>query len=271
VPAPPPFASFLEQPAASILVVDFDGTLAPIVAEPDDACPAPGAIGILNRLAAELGCVAVVSGRSLSFLLGRLAECPGLVLAGNYGIERLVDGQPVTDERVAPHLASIRDAAGKAQELLPSLLVELKSGLSVTIHWRTQPELEGAAVGVADELAQSLGLVAHPARMAVELRPPVGIDKGSVVAELCKGYAHAAYAGDDEGDLSAFRMLRRLHGEGALSSALLVAVTSQEGPPELSRTADVAVATPVELTSLLGRLAEQLERRSRAGRSGWRD
>ncbi|MGI8809270.1 MAG: trehalose-phosphatase [Acidimicrobiales bacterium] len=266
MPAPLPFTSFLEHPEASILVVDFDGTVAPIVREPDDAYPLPEATGILNRLVAQLGCVAVVSGRTLAFLLDRLAECPGVVLAGNYGVERLVNGQPIVDDRVAPHLAAIQDAAGKAHELLPDLLVEVKSGLSVTIHWRTRPELEGAAVAVAYELAQSLGLVAHPARKAVELRPPVEIDKGTVVAELCKGYAHAVYAGDDQGDLPAFRMLRRLRAEGVLSSALLLAVTSQEAPPDLSRLADVALGTPGELTSLLGDLAEQLERQPRAGR-----
>jgi trehalose 6-phosphate phosphatase len=264
----PWFDSFLLHPEESILLLDYDGTIAPIVPEPDDAYPVPDTATALNRLSDRLGCVAIVSGRSVSFLLDRLQDCPGIVLAGNYGVERVVDGQVLVDTRVQPHIVSIHEAARRARELLPGLLVELKSGLSVTVHWRKNPESETSAVRVAQELARTLGLEAHPARMAVELRPPILIDKGSVVADLCKGYRHAAYAGDDQGDLPAFRALRQLREEGSLASALLIAVTSLEAPPELAGSADLTLGAPAILTGLLGNLADELEAAGRRERSG---
>ena len=121
----------------------------------------------------------------------------------------------VLDERVRPFLDAIVQAADEAEAALPGLLVERKGQVAVTIHWRDQPERGDAATRWAAEAAPRLGLEAPlRGRMAVELRPPVPVDKGTTVAELSVGLHAAAFAGDDAGDLPAFAALRELAGSG---------------------------------------------------------
>src|ERR687888_1142416 len=102
---------FVAHPDRSAVIVDFDGTLAPIVADPPAAAPLPEAAAILGRLARRFGRVAVVSGRPVEFLRTRL-PVDGLALFGQYGIERF-DGTQVT---TAPAAARWTDAVRRAAE-----------------------------------------------------------------------------------------------------------------------------------------------------------
>ena len=94
--------------------------------------------------------------------------------------------------------------------------------------------------------------------MAAELRPPVPVDKGAVVEDLCDGLAAAAYAGDDQGDLTAFDALDRLVGQGRLERAVRIVVRSPEEPPELVARSDVRVDGPAGLAVLLAELAAEI-------------
>ena len=96
--------------------------------------------------------------------------------------------------------------------------------------------------------------------MAVELRPPVPVDKGTVVEELCAGLEAAAFAGDDAGDLAAFDALDRLQRDGRLAHAVRIGVRSAEAPPELMARADVAVDGPAGLAALLAELGARIRR-----------
>jgi trehalose 6-phosphate phosphatase len=75
----------------------------------------------------------------------------------------------------------------------------------------------------------------------LEVRPPVALDKGLGIATLLHGQpvATALYVGDDSTDLDAFRGLRSLVSEGALTTAICAAVSSDEAPPELAAEADL--------------------------------
>jgi trehalose 6-phosphate phosphatase len=98
--------------------------------------------------------------------------------------------------------------------------------------------------------------------MAVELRPPVPVDKGTTVAELAleRGVSVAGFAGDDAGDLPAFAALRELAHTGALERAVTIGVASEESPAEI-RAADVVVGGPEELATLLDALVDELSAR----------
>ena len=61
-------AALAANPAASALVLDFDGVLAPIVEEPDASAMPPDVARSVARVAASLGLVAVISGRPAHFL-----------------------------------------------------------------------------------------------------------------------------------------------------------------------------------------------------------
>jgi trehalose 6-phosphate phosphatase len=84
----------------------------------------------------------------------------------------------------------------------------------------------------------------------LEIRPPVPANKGTAVKHLLaeSGLQRALYAGDDTTDLDAF------HGLDGLELAVRVAVSSDEAPAELIRSADVVVGSPAELLDLLRRL-----------------
>ncbi len=156
---PSALAPFADAPARAALFVDFDGSLAPIVLDPGAARPLPAARVALARLVPRLGAVAVVSGRPAAFLRDALA-IDGLDYVGTYGLERIVAGAVVLDERVRPYLDAVAQAADDAEAALPGLRVERKGGVAVTVHWRDQPERGEQAARWAAEAAPRLGLEA---------------------------------------------------------------------------------------------------------------
>ena len=87
--------ALLADPSHALVAADFDGTLAPIVARPQDARPHPGAVAALTALAGAVGTVAVITGRPAAdaVALGGLGAVPGLVVIGHYGWQRWQDGE----------------------------------------------------------------------------------------------------------------------------------------------------------------------------------
>jgi trehalose 6-phosphate phosphatase len=250
-----PFHPFVEAPERSVVVVDFDGTLAPIVDDPALARPLPDAVGALGRLTRRLRRVAVVSGRPVDFLRRHLPD-PGPDIFGQYGLERLEAGRVVILPAAREWMPAVAEAARRAEAALPGLHVERKGGVAVTLHWRRSPALESDALGLGRQLATELGLTAQPGRLALELRPPLPVDKGTVAEELADGAHAALVAGDDHGDLPFFDALDRLIAAGRLERGLRVAVASPEAPPALLERADHQVDGPSGLLALLEQLAD---------------
>lgn len=249
------FGPLLDRPASTAVLTDFDGTLAPIVEDPWSARPLPAVPATLARLVAQFGRVGVVSGRPVSFLR-RALPVPGLVIAGLYGMEHLVDGSVVLDPAVRRFVGVAERAAEDAERALPGLYVERKGEVSCVIHWRAAPDRGEEALAIGRDIAQRHGLAAHEARMALELRPAVEVDKGTTVAALVTTCDAALFAGDDRGDVAAFDALDRLERDRSLRWAVRVAVESSEAPPELVERADERVSGPDELLAVLGSLAE---------------
>jgi trehalose 6-phosphate phosphatase len=257
VAVPQALQPLVDDPGRAALFVDFDGSLAPIVLDPGAARPLPAARAALARLVPALGRVAVVSGRPASFLHDAL-PIDGLDHVGTYGLERIVGGDVVLDERVRPYVDAVARAADEAEAALPGLRIERKGEVAVTVHWREQPERGDDAARWAADAAQRLGLDAPlRGRMAVELRPPVPVDTGTTVADLARGMEVAAFAGDDAGDLPAFAALHALADGGALAHAVSIGVTSDESPPAV-HAADVVVDGPPGLATLLDALADAI-------------
>jgi len=246
-----------EQPNRTALLVDFDGSLSPIVERADDARPLAGVTDVLEVLARKLGRVAVVSGRPVGFLARHL-PVDGLTLVGLYGMERLVNGAYEVDQRVEPYLVAVAAATAELEQRLPRDLVEPKSGISVTVHWRPAPERAEHFVAVAREVGARHGLAELQTRMAIELRPPIDVDKGLPTRLLVRGFDVGAFAGDDYGDLPAFAALARAVAEGDLRRAIRIGVHSSEAPPELESEVDITVAGPDGLLALLTRVADEI-------------
>lgn len=237
-----------------MVVVDFDGTLAPIVDDPAQARPLPGAVDALGRLAARLGRVAVVSGRPVEFLRRHLPP-GGPAIFGQYGLERLESGQVVILPAAREWVGAVAEAARRAEAAVPGLHVERKGEVAVTLHWRRNRVLEAEALALGVRLTAELGLAAQPGRLALELRPPLHVDKGTVAEALADGAHAALVAGDDHGDLPFFDALDRLTAAGRLDHGLRVGVASPEAPLTLLERADHQVEGPTGLLALLDGLA----------------
>lgn len=246
---PGSLAFFRDRPAEAGVFSDFDGTLAPIVDDPAQAAPYPGAVDALAALAARMGRVGVVSGRPASFLAAQLGG-RGIELWGLYGLETVGPGGAVVPfGPVEAWRATVDRLVSQARaELGAGVGVEHK-GVTLTLHFRTSPSSGPAVRRWAEAAAAGSGLAVHEARMSYELRPVVARDKGTVVAELAAGLGAACFVGDDAGDLSAFDALDRLAAAGV--HALRVGVRSAEAPPELLARADVVVDGPAGVVALL--------------------
>jgi trehalose-phosphatase len=229
-------APLSSAPERSAIILDVDGTLAPIAPRPELAAVPGETRAELERLAGRYLLVACISGRAGADAR-RLVGVEGIEFVGNHGLEL----DPRAAE-LAGEIRRFREAVG--------LPVEDKT-LSLTYHYREAEDEERAradleAVAVK---ARAAGLDARWGRKVLEIRPPVPADKGTAVRTLLErsGARLGLYAGDDTTDLDAFAGLVAAE----LDHAVRVAVTSDEGPEELAAAADVVVPGPAEMAGLL--------------------
>ncbi|MFE1288709.1 trehalose-phosphatase [Streptomyces sp. NPDC058751] len=259
--------AILTRPARTVVALDFDGTLAPIVPDPDKARAHPDAVPALSALAPKVASVAVVTGRPAGVAVrhGGFAGVAGLehlVVLGHYGAERW-DAVSGTVTAPAPHpgVAAVRaelpgflDTIGAWQ----GTWIEEK-GRAVAVHTRRAADPQAAFEalrGPLGELAARHGLIVEPGRMVLELRPP-GMDKGVALLEYVRevGAEAVLYAGDDLGDLPAFAAVDKLRSDGV--PGLLVCSGSSE-VAELAERADLVVDGPAGVVRLLSALAAEL-------------
>jgi trehalose 6-phosphate phosphatase len=205
-----------------VLLLDYDGTLTPIVSHPDAARLSPTMAELVSRLAKHPRYrVAVVSGRAVDDLRRRVAG-NGLSLAGNHGLEiEGPDGRYEYPEvqRVRPHIRALAEALRRDLAEIPGALIEDK-GVTLSVHYRGVPETWVRTVQERLEErirpAVEAGVVQlRPGKAVFEVRPHVPWDKGEAVRwmvdrlrqDLPPTGVLAIYLGDDETDEDAFRVL----------------------------------------------------------------
>jgi trehalose 6-phosphate phosphatase len=256
----PALAALLRDPSTTAIVADYDGTLSPIVEDPDEARPVEGTVEVLGRLAAAFGVVAVVSGRRLAFLLDQLRGAPPSVrMVGLYGLEWRGPDGTVIDPAARSWVPVVEEVADRLRSAAPpGVRVEDKE-LGVTVHWRRAPDMASWAESSVRHEADRSGLRAQPGKMAIELRLPLEVDKGTVLRELIAPCSAACYLGDDTGDLPAFAALTEAAERGM--ATVSVAVVGADTPPQVTEAVDFTLGGPEEALDLLRRLAEQGERR----------
>jgi len=259
-------APLLADPARSGVLLDVDGTLAPIVRHADDAhVPEPTRTPLI-RVARGYGLVACVSGRRAA-IARRMVALGSITYVGNHGAELLRGGAttPEIDPEVERHAAPVRAFATAewASDELRRLRVRGEDkDVICAFHWRGAPDEDAAEAAVRDVAAraEAEGLVTHWGRKVLEIRPPVELHKGRGVRRLLeeRQLVCALYAGDDRTDLDAFAALREAVADGVLERALCVGVRSDETPPEIEAEADLLVDGPAGVRQVLEALAAAL-------------
>lgn len=249
-------------PAESALLFDIDGTLAPIVPDPEDASVPADTRDALQALAGRYRLVACVTGRRA--LEARwIVGVEELVYSGNHGLELLRPGatEPELDPSVARNATGVREFVLDldAEDVSAAGLRLESKGPIQALHWRGAGD-ETSAEGFAERIAgaaKSAGFVPHWGRKVLEIRPAAGIDKGTAVEHLlAEGDVRLAlFGGDDRGDLAAFYALGRLVEAGRLATAVRIGVASAESPGELAERADTVVDGPEGFREVLKILA----------------
>jgi trehalose 6-phosphate phosphatase len=232
-----PLRLLAAEPERAAVLLDVDGTLAPIVDRPEDARVPEETRRELARLAGRYALVACVSGRP-SREVERMVGVAGVASVGEHGLE------------LAPEAAAW---AGRIAEFARGVdWPAERKPLSVSFHFRRADD-EAAARAYLTRVADAAeveGFVPRWGRMVLEVRPPVAADKGTAVRTLVSRAAvgRALYAGDDRTDIDAF------HGLEGLELGVRVAVASAEAPSELVAAADLVVDGTAGVLELLRRL-----------------
>jgi trehalose 6-phosphate phosphatase len=257
-----PAATFVEaleplrsDPSHAAVLLDVDGTLAPIVRHATDAHVPEATRTLLIEIGKRYGVVGCISGRR-AVTARQIVSIGSIAYVGNHGGELLRPGATSVelDPEMAAWTARVRDFAERVYTVERERLrvrSEDKQAIAA-FHWRGAPD-ESAAWGAVREIAteaEAEGFAIHWGRKVLEVRPPVTLDKSLGVnallgaARSTEPAAHcnvALYVGDDTTDLDAFRGLRQLVAEGALKRALCVGVRSDETPAELLAQADLMI------------------------------
>lgn len=260
--------------ANTVIGLDFDGVLSPIVADPTSATIHPDGPRTLVELAPLVRAVAVVTGRparqvvalgDLDRVADALPDGAELFVLGQYGNERWDSASREFTSPPPPEGLS-----GFLDEL-PSLLLEHGAveayvehkAIAIAVHTRRLRQPEAAferLVPVLSEAAARHGLGVQPGRLVVEVRA-LGMDKGAAVRMIRNELSAdgLVFAGDDLGDIEAFTAVAELRAEGA--PGLLICSGSEE-QQSLVGLCDIVVDGPEGVLGLLRELARDAAARA---------
>lgn len=247
------FFDFLPHAERSALLIDYDGTLAPLIADRTSAVPYPGMLELLTAIKRAGSHVAIVSGRPAQDVI-RLLGSDAFEVWGSHAFEHLVPGEDrevqmmeADTAEVLMSLISALEVAGIGEH------IEQKP-CGIAVHWRGESPTRQAQI---DEI-----LLAHWATMRMrggllmrvfdggrEIRVAAHNKRDAVRATLSAlpPSSAVAYLGDDHTDEDAFQEL------GRRGLSILVR------PEYRSTAARVWLRPPGELTEFLKRWAELLE------------
>jgi len=254
-----PLSLLLKEPGRSALMSDVDGTLCRIVDRPEKARVPLKATRSLETLSGELALVACVTGRP-ALVARKMVGAQSVTYFGNHGLELLEPGKE------APEMVLEGEQITRAARFIVGndsphwisarIRVEDKGPIQA-LHWRGAGERTESMVREIAEDARTADLVTHWGRKVLELRPPDMEGKAGAVESLLSdtGLTTVVFAGDDQTDLDAVKRLRKMKADGQIDQLLIVAVDSDEGPPELIETADIVVAGSDDWIDMIASLA----------------
>ena len=224
------------------LITDVDGVISQTAPTPQQAKVSPLCRHYLSILSNHLALVAAISGRPAAEVKDMI-NIDGMVYIGNHGLERWTKGHPEFAKNAQEYSEVVKAAIDELTPLLSIKGISIQDkGITATIHYRLCSEPESAKRAILRALkgsSQAKKLHIMQERMAIDLLPPIEVNKGTATLDLIQGYnlRGGIYLGDDFTDIDAFRAIhaasRDLDFQG-----FAIGIISQEMPEKLAKEAD---------------------------------
>ncbi len=236
------------------LITDMDGTLSPIVEKPDEAYVTKKNRSLLKELNNFVKLVAIVSGRELNDLM-KIVNLPELVYVGSHGMQRWINGSVVV-------LPEVKQARGNLEKVISILNKQLEDNMfvedkdiTISLHYRRSatPELiEQKYQPIVQDLASTYNLHIENGRKVFEFRPPVNIDKGTILQDLVNENSLNTfiYLGDDTSDARAMKKGIELR-KNSQYKFVSIGVESEEMASEVRDNSDLLARGVSDIESLL--------------------
>jgi len=224
------------------LITDVDGTISQTAPTPQQASVSPLCYHYLSLLCSHLALVAAMSGRPAAEVK-YMIKIDGMVYMGNHGLERWTEGHSEFPRDVQNYSKVVKDAIKELTPLLsiPGVTIEDK-GITATIHYRLCPEpqsVEKVILAAIEDSPRVRSLRVIQERMAIDLLPPVDVNKGMATLDLIQGYnLHGCiYLGNDTTDIDAFRAIHAASHDLNFQG-FAIGIITQETPEKLVVEAD---------------------------------
>ena len=231
------------------MLLDYDGTLTPIVNQPDMAVlPTDTRKSLLELRHREKYIIGIISARSLEDIINRVG-IDDLMYGGNHGLEMRGPGLNFVHPEATQLTGSVNEAYERLQQGVADMagvLIEHK-GLTLTVHYRSTPdglvhEVKESVAAVVGPFIESGSLIIAPGKKALEIRPDVAWDKGKAISRLQEAFPEApltVFFGDDLADEAGFTAVQDSGGLGIFVGPArepTVALYQVDSPREVAQT-----------------------------------
>ena len=237
------------------LITDVDGTISPTAPTPQQAEVSPLCRQYLSTLCNHLALVAAISGRPATGVRNMI-EIDGMVYIGNHGLERWAKGHSEFSKNVQDYSRVIKSAIKELTSLLSIEGISIEDkGITATIHYRLCPEpqlVEREIISAVEASPQASSLRIIKERMAIDLLPPVKVNKGTAILDLIQEYnlQGGIYLGDDITDIDAFRAIHTACRDLSFQG-FAIGILSPEMPEKLVAEADFTLNGVNDVESFL--------------------
>lgn len=234
------------------IITDIDGTISKIVPTPMEATVSQDMKKTIEKLLSKYPLTGIITGRSIENAFDML-EIKDLIYIGNHGLEYLKNGEIHIDSAVKKYIPLIKELTREIKTKLKdkNCILFQDKGLSFTVHYRLcddAEEIRKIALDIISKLEESKQLKIAEGRKVIEIRPPIGHDKGTIIEKLIleNNIKKIVYLGDDITDADAFSKLNELNRQNKIKSVNIV-VSSKETPDFVRQNADFYVMSVNEI------------------------
>lgn len=236
----------LKEDNRTAIITDIDGTISRIVPTPMEAVVDQDMKDTIRKLAEKFEFTGVMTGRSIENALEMVGD-ENLIYIGNHGLEQLKNGRICADPEVKKFLPVIKKVGKSIKKKLSNygcILFQDKE-LSFTVHYRLCDdggEIRQTVLDAIAEINDSKHLKISEGRKVIEIRPPLGHNKGTILQNLIfeNDIKKIIYLGDDITDADAFIQLNELNKQKKVK-AISIVVISKETPQYVKRSASYYV------------------------------